>query len=123
MGFLKCPFCFTVHLLEGRGKLFILSMTPELHVTQSSEESDLITDLAFNPTSENGLITGSGSGHLTLQSQQGPKVIRAHSREVSSLDWTLNGLLSSSWDGSVKLVRNTLIRVFLNKIISSVSGT
>ena len=72
---------------------------------QNEVTPDVLTDLAYVPSLNGSMfILSSGNGQLMVYSNFELKAgIQAHCQDISSIDCT-EIILSSSWDGSVKLV-------------------
>ena len=85
--------------------MYILSL-PDLKIIQSESESDVITDLAFCPLSENVCVTSTGDGQIVVRDheQRLRTTFKGHDMEVSSVQCMHDYILTASWDGSVKAV-------------------
>ncbi|KAG5647864.1 hypothetical protein DXG03_007788 [Asterophora parasitica] len=87
-------------------------LTDGLHLNRDGYQDGLY-DVAWSEIHENQLVTASGDGSLRLWDVMlNDLPIRAwqeHTREVFSVDWSnikKDTFASSSWDGTVKLVRD-----------------
>lgn len=77
----------------------------DLKILNHVEEPDVVTDVDFCPFDGDTFVMSSGNGSMAIGKKSGaikPRIV-AHSKEVSSVQWTTNHILSSSWDGSSKL--------------------
>ena len=98
-------------IISGNGYTFILSMSPEksLDIVHQTVSSDVVTDIAFSPLNAGTFVTGIGNGKLCVHERIGDKKteISAHNAEISSVEWNVaTTILTSSWDGSVRMVKN-----------------
>ncbi|ESO94916.1 hypothetical protein LOTGIDRAFT_144806 [Lottia gigantea] len=98
--------------IAGSGTLFILDIiVDKLKLVQVFNWKQGLFDVTWSENNENIVLTASGDGTIQiwhLQQPQGPiKVLKEHSKEVNSIDWSQTRtdqlLLSGSWDGTIKL--------------------
>ena len=102
--------------------MVILEITNELHleIRKSFYWPDGLFDVAWAPSRENLLATGSGDGSIQLwllfensEIRKDPIMcFKEHTLDVSTVDWNLNGIASGSWDSSLKIVRCHFIYKF-----------
>ena len=97
--------------------MYILSYgneTTEIKVVQNHGEADVITDLAWSKDQHFLLATSCGNGTLSLwQIDKKVNTVKAHSREISSIDWK-NLIVLGSWDGSISTVsRLNYLNIFM----------
>ena len=102
---------FLKKIISGNGYTFILSMSPEksLDIVHQTVSSDVVTDIAFSPLNAGTFVTGIGNGKLCVHERIGDikTEISAHNAEISSVEWNVaTTILTSSWDGSVRMVKN-----------------
>ena len=102
-------FSNNVYVIAGNGYTFILSLSPEksLDIVHQAVSSDVVTDIAFSPLNAGTFVTGIGNGKLIFHERisQIQTEISAHTAEISSVEWNVDTtILTSSWDGSVKMV-------------------
>jgi peroxin-7 len=78
----------------------------------SYDTQDALYDIAWSESHENQLVVASGDGSVKLFDitlDQFPVMSwQEHKREVYSVSWNMvskDTFLSSSWDGTIKLVR------------------
>jgi len=72
---------------------------------------DVLTDFDFSPTNSQIFVTASGNGKIVIQDQNNQKKaeVMAHTAEIPSVEWMFSSeILTGSWDGSLKMVRNIL---------------
>lgn len=78
-----------------------------MQILAQSSEPDVITDVSWGPNDESTFCTSNGNGKITSWLNcRNVGSFQAHVQEVSSIDW-LEHILTSSWDGSVKIVSHT----------------
>ena len=70
-------------------------------VVQQFETPDTAFDCAWGP--QGGLVAAMGNGQLAVCCENPSAFKREHTRELTSIDWNSTGILSSSYDGLVKL--------------------
>ncbi|OBZ73882.1 Peroxisome biogenesis protein 7 [Grifola frondosa] len=103
--------------LVGNGRLHLVSLghapggVPALSLDKYYETQDGLYDLAWSEIHENQIVTASGDGSLRLWDimlKDFPICVwQEHTREAFSVDWCnikKDLFISSSWDGTVKLV-------------------
>ena len=88
--------------------MYILSYgneTTEIKIVQNHGEADVITDLAWSKDQHFLLATSCGNGTLSLwQIDKKVSTVKAHSREISSIDWKNLMVILGSWDGFISTV-------------------
>ena len=97
--------------------MYILSYgneTTEIKIVQNHGEADVITDLAWSKDQHFLLATSCGNGTLSLwQIDKKVNTVKAHSREISSIDWK-NLIVLGSWDGFISTVsRYNCLNIFM----------
>ncbi|KAJ2965942.1 hypothetical protein NQ176_g10378 [Zarea fungicola] len=99
--------------IVGNGRLYSLCLTAQgIQVEKTFDTNDALYDLAWSEINENQLITACGDGSLKLfdlNVNEFPVMnFHEHKREALSVCWnpiTKDTFVSSSWDGTVKIVR------------------
>lgn len=99
--------------LAGGGTLFILDLTPDGNLTETSsyQWSDGLFDVAWSESNASLVVSASGDGALQLWNintpTSPPTTFWEHKKEVYSLDWSRTRqeqlILSASWDCTIKL--------------------
>jgi WD40 repeat protein len=101
----------------GNGALFLLEIDKSqsaLVLLSQAKWKDVLTDVCWNPSSPDLLVTSSGDGHLILWKADYSQsdVTKSQSAsdtncEISCVQFNHDGsrLLSSAWDGIIKIVR------------------
>ncbi|POR37536.1 Peroxisomal targeting signal 2 receptor [Tolypocladium paradoxum] len=98
--------------IVGNGRVFALGLTAQgVQVEKTFDTNDALYDLAWSEINENQLIVACGDGSLKLFDlgvNDFPVMnFHEHKRETFSVCWspiTKDTFLSSSWDGTVKIV-------------------
>jgi peroxin-7 len=101
--------------IVGNGRLFVLGLGPAgIQVEKAFDTNDALYDLAWSEINENQLVVACGDGSLKLfDLATGDFPIMnfsEHKREAFSVCWNpiaKDSFLSSSWDGTIKIVRHT----------------
>ena len=87
--------------------MYILSYgneSTDIKIVQNHGEVDVITDLAWSKDQRFLLATSCGNGTLSLwQIDEKVNTVKAHSKEISSIDWK-DLIALGSWDGCVSTV-------------------
>ena len=103
--------------LVGNGRLHILGLTAggEIVPEKAFDTQDSLFDLAWSEQHENQVVVGAGDGSVKLfdvgVDEFPVRAWQEHKREVFSVAWNLvdkGSFCSSSWDGTVKIVRRVL---------------
>ena len=91
----------------GNGSLFWLDIFHEsLAIRNEIKHFDLVTDISWSPTVEDHFAICCGAGTITLFNGDQPlRNAKAHTAEISTINWNPDQILTSSWDGTFKLVR------------------
>ncbi|XP_061100016.1 peroxisomal biogenesis factor 7 [Conger conger] len=98
--------------IAGCGTLLVLDQNEvEISLFRSFDWNDGLFDVTWSETNEHILVTGAGDGSLQIwdtANPQGPlQVLKEHTQEVYSVDWSQtrveNLVLSGSWDRTVKV--------------------
>ncbi|XP_003746520.1 peroxisomal targeting signal 2 receptor [Galendromus occidentalis] len=110
--------------IQGRGALLVLTRgrDRQFRVLNTIVHHDALFDFSFSEVDPNVVCAASADGHLIifhLLHAHPVAVIKAHSREISSVQWnptrSSQNVLSSSWDGTINLVdpsRQAVLRSF-----------
>ena len=84
-------------------------------MTNRFDTNDALYDTAWSETNDNQLIAACGDGSILLYDVNVEKypvtTWKEHSREVYSVNWNLvtkDSFVSSSWDGTIKMVGQLL---------------
>ncbi|XP_053317016.1 peroxisomal biogenesis factor 7 isoform X2 [Spea bombifrons] len=98
--------------ISGCGTLLVLEQNDAgLVVLKSFDWTDALFDVTWSEVSENILVTSSGDGSVQMwdtSKPEGPlQVLKEHTQEVYSVDWSQTRgeqlLVSGSWDHTAKL--------------------
>lgn len=100
--------------IVGNGRLFALGLTPQgVAVEKTFDTNDALYDLAWSELNENQLLAAAGDGALRLfdlaVDAHPVMIYHEHKREAFSVAWNQTAkdtFVSSSWDGTVKIVRH-----------------
>jgi peroxin-7 len=103
--------------IVGNGKLFILGLTAQgIVVEKTFDTNDSQYDLAWSEINERQLAVACGDGSIKLfdmGTNEFPIMnFHEHKRETFSVAWnpvTKDTFISSSWDGTVKVVSSSLL--------------
>lgn len=96
----------------GNGRLYILSILPSGQIVRdiAFDTQDGLFDLSWSEIHENHIAVASGDGSVKLFDMKVPQypilVFKEHTKEVFSTNWGLvdkTKVVSSSWDGTVKV--------------------
>ncbi|KAK6591653.1 WD repeat domain-containing protein [Botrytis cinerea] len=123
--------------LVGNGRLYSLMLTPQgIQVQKTFDTQDSIYDLSWSESNENQVAVACGDGSVKLFDTAIPEPFpvanfHEHGREVFAVHWNLvskDTFVSSSWDGTIKLVRESPIsecNCLMDGIVdpSTISGT
>ena len=98
--------------IVGNGRLFVLGLGPAgMQIEKAFDTNDALYDLAWSEINENQLVVATGDGSLKLfdlSAGDFPVMnFHEHKREAFSVCWNpiaKDSFLSSSWDGTVKIV-------------------
>ncbi|TWW68487.1 Peroxisomal targeting signal 2 receptor [Takifugu flavidus] len=98
--------------IVGCGSLLVLDVTEtDIHLLRRWEWGDGLFDVSWSETNEHVLVAGGGDGSLQLwdtTNQNAPlRVVKEHTQEVYSVDWSQtrgeNLIVSGSWDQTIKV--------------------
>lgn len=100
--------------IVGNGRLFCLGLGPQgIQVEKTFDTNDAQYDLAWSEINENQLLAACGDGSIKLYDVNVPQFpvmnFHEHKRETFSVAWspvTKDTFASSSWDGTIKIVRS-----------------
>lgn len=112
--------------IVGNGRVFCLGLGPGgVQVEKTFDTNDALYDLSWSEINENQMVVACGDGSIKLfdlNANDFPIMnFHEHKRETFSVCWnpvTKDNFLSSSWDGTVKIVSQTLFSPF-NTVPSS----
>ena len=99
--------------IVGNGRLSVLGLGPQgIQLEKAFDTNDALYDLAWSEINENQLVVACGDGSLKLFDLAAGDFpimnFAEHKREAFSVCWNpiaKDSFLSSSWDGTIKIVR------------------
>ncbi|KAG9283077.1 peroxisomal biogenesis factor 7 [Astyanax mexicanus] len=98
--------------IAGCGTLFVLEQREtDVQLLRSFDWNDGLFDVTWSESNEHVLVTGGGDGSLQIWDTANPKgpiqVLKEHTQEVYSVDWSQtrgeNLVVSGSWDHTAKV--------------------
>ncbi|KTF93886.1 hypothetical protein cypCar_00004692 [Cyprinus carpio] len=105
--------------IAGCGTLLVLEQREaDVLLVRSFDWNDGLFDVTWSENNEHVLVTGGGDGSLQIWDTANPQgllqVLKGHTQEVYSVDWSQtraeNLVVSGSWDHTAKVNRNAVLQ-------------